>query len=122
MPIEAKRKLAAAGNAMDTELTALTEYMTAMSADLGRAAGVSASKMRYQMARLRRMAANFELQKQASLNKHATAIMLNLLPAGHLQERVLAGIGFLAQHGDTLPALLVEQAAQECPGHRLIYL
>ena len=122
MPIEAKRKLAAAGNAMDTELTALTEYMTAMSADLGRAAGVSVSKMRYQMARLRRMAANFELQKQASLNKHATAIMLNLLPAGHLQERVLAGIGFLAQHGDTLPALLVEQAAQECPGHRLIYL
>jgi len=122
MPIEAKRKLAAAGNAMDTELTALTEYMTAMSADLARAAGVSASKMRYQMARLRRMAANFELQKQASLHKHATAIMLHLLPAGHLQERVLAGIGFLAQHGDTLPALLVAHAAQECPGHRVIYL
>jgi bacillithiol biosynthesis cysteine-adding enzyme BshC len=122
MPLEAKRKLAAAGNAMDTELTALTEYMTAVSADLGRAAGVSASKMRYQMARLRRMAANFELQKQASLNKHATAIMLNLLPEGHLQERVLAGIGYLAQHGDTLPALLVEHAAQECPGHRVIYL
>ena len=122
MPIEAKRKLAAAGNAMDTELTALTEYMTAMSADLGRAAGVSASKMRYQMARLRRMAANFELQKQASLNKHAAAIMLNLLPEGHLQERVLAGVGFLARHGDTLPALLVEHAAQECPGHRVIFL
>ena len=122
MPIEAKRKLAAAGNAMDTELTALTEYMAAMSADLGRAAGVSASKMRYQMARLRRLAANFELQKQASLTKHATAIMLNLLPEGHLQERVLASIGFLAQHGDTLPALLVEHAAQECPGHRVIFL
>jgi len=122
MPIEAKRKLAAAGNAMDTELTALTEYMAAMSADLGRAAGVSASKMRYQMARLRRLAANFELQKQASLTKHATAIMLNLLPEGHLQERVLASIGFLAQHGDTLPALLVEHAAQECPGHRVLFL
>jgi len=122
MPIEAKRKLAAAGNAMDTELTALTEYMAAMSADLGRAAGVSASKMRYQMARLRRLAANFELQKQASLTKHAMAIMLNLLPEGHLQERVLASIGFLAQHGDTLPALLVEHAAQECPGHRVLFL
>ena len=122
MPIEAKRKLAAAGNAMDTELTALTEYMAAMSADLGRAAGVSASKMCYQMARLRRLAANFELQKQASLTKHAMAIMLNLLPEGHLQERVLASIGFLAQHGDTLPALLVEHAAQECPGHRVLFL
>jgi bacillithiol biosynthesis cysteine-adding enzyme BshC len=122
MPIEAKRKIAAAGNALDTELTALTDYMTAMSADLGRAAGVSASKMRYQMNRLRRMAANFELQKQASLNKHATAIALNLYPEGHLQERLLAGIWFLAHHGDTLPALLVDHAAQECPGHRVIFL
>ena len=122
MPIEGKRKIAAVGNAMDAELTALTDYMTAMSADLGRAAGVSASKMRYQMNRLRRMAANYELQKQASLHKHAAAIMLNLYPDGHLQERLLAGVYFLARYGDALPALLIENAAQECPGHRFIYL
>jgi len=122
MPIEGKRKIAAVGNSMDAELTALTDYMTSMSADLGRAAGVSASKMRYQMNRLRRMAANFELQKQASLTKHATAIMLNLYPDGHLQERLLAGVHFLARYGDALPALLVEHAAQECPGHRVVYL
>jgi bacillithiol biosynthesis cysteine-adding enzyme BshC len=122
MPIEGKRRIAAAGNAMDTELSALTAYMTAMSEDLGRAAGVSANKMRYQMNRLRRMAANFELQKEASLQKHATAILLHLLPGGHLQERLLAGVWFLAHYGDALPALLVEHAAQECPGHRVIYL
>ena len=122
MPIEAKRKLAAAGNSMDAELTALTEYMTAMSPDLGRSATISGNKMRYQMNRLRRLAANFELQKQASLSKHATAIALHLYPEGHLQERLLGGIQFLAQHGDTLPALLVEYAAQECPGHRVIFL
>jgi bacillithiol biosynthesis cysteine-adding enzyme BshC len=122
MPIEGKRKIAAAGNAMDAELTALTEYMAAMSADLGRAAGVSASKMRYQMNRLRRMAANFELQKQASLRKHASAIMLSVYPDGHLQERLLGGVWFLARYGDALPSLLVEYAAQECPGHRLVYL
>jgi bacillithiol biosynthesis cysteine-adding enzyme BshC len=122
MPIEGKRKIAAVGQAMDAELTALTEYMTAMSADLGRAAGVSASKMRYQMNRLRRMAANFELQKEASLTRHATAILLNVYPDGHLQERLLAGVHFLARYGDTLPALLVEHAAQECPGHRVVYL
>ena len=39
MPVEGKRKVAAAGNAMDAELIALTEYMTAMDRqDLGRAA------------------------------------------------------------------------------------
>lgn len=121
MPIEGKRKIAATGNAMDAELTALTEYMTAMSADLGRAADVSASKMRYQMNRLRRMAANFELQKQTSLHKQALAIMLNLYPDGHLQERLLGGVWFLARYGDALPSLLIENAAQECPGHRVVY-
>jgi bacillithiol synthase len=122
MPIEGKRRVAAVGNAMDAELAALTEYMTAMSADLGRAAGVSASKMRYQMNRLRNMAAKFELQKQASLNKHAAAMMLNLYPDGHLQERLLGGVWFLARYGDALPGLLGEHAAQECPGHRVVYL
>jgi bacillithiol synthase len=122
MPIEGKRKLAAVGNAMDAELTALTEYMTAMSADLGRSAGVSASKMRYQMDRLRRMAATFEVQKQAHLLKHATAIVLNLFPEQHPQERLLAGVWFLARYGETLPGLLVEHAGQECAGHRVIYL
>jgi bacillithiol biosynthesis cysteine-adding enzyme BshC len=122
MPIEGKRNIAAVGNSMDAELTALTQYMTAMSPDLGRAAGVSASKMLYQMNRLRRMAATFELQKQASLQKHAAAIMLSLYPDGHLQERLLGGVWFLARYGDALPALLVEHASQECPGHRVVYL
>jgi len=122
MPIEGKRKIAAVGNAMDAELTALTEYMGAMSADLGRAAEVSGNKMRYQMNRLRRMAAAFEVQKEASLLKHARAIMLNVFPDGHLQERLLAGVGFVARHGDELAALLVEHAGQECPGHRVITL
>ena len=122
MPIEGKRKIAAVGNAMDAELTALTEYMSAMSADLGRAAEVSGNKMRYQMGRLRRMAAAFEAQKEASLMKHARAIMLNVFPDGHLQERLLAGVGFVARHGDGLVELLVEHAGQECPGHRVIPL
>jgi len=110
------------GKAMDAEVSALTEYMTAMSPDLGRAAGVSASKMLYQMNRLRRMAAEFELQKEGSLKKHATAIMLNVLPEGHLQERLLAGVWFVARYGEGLTEMLVEHAGQECPGHRVIYL
>ena len=70
----------------------------------------------------RRMAANFELQKHASLHKHAAAIMLSLYPDGHLQERLLGGVWFLARYGEALPSLLVDHAAQECPGHRVIFL
>jgi bacillithiol biosynthesis cysteine-adding enzyme BshC len=122
MPIEGKRRIAAVGNAMDSELSALTGYMSAMSPDLGRSAQVAANKMQYQMNRLRRMAAAFEVQKEASLLKHATALMLSLYPNGHLQERLLGGIWFLARYGDTLPLLLVDHASQECPGHRIVFL
>jgi bacillithiol synthase len=122
MPIAAKRKLSAVGNALDTELTALTEYMSGMSAELGKAADVSASKMRYQMNRLRQMAARFEVEREGSLKKHANAIMLNLLPEGQLQERVIGGVWFVARYGEGLAKLLVECASQECPGHRVISL
>jgi bacillithiol synthase len=122
MPIEGKRKLAAVGNAMETELSVLTEYLAAMDASLGRAAEVSSSKMHYQLNRLRRMAATFELQKEASLRKHADAITLNVFPGGHLQERILAGVWFMARYGDGLVERLVTVAGNQCPGHVVIRL
>ena len=122
MPIAGKRKLAAVGNAMDAELTALTEYLASMDESLGRSAMVSGSKMRYQMNRLRRMAATFELQKEASLRKHAEALALNLFPDGHPQERVIAGAWFLARYGDGLVERLVAEAADACGGHMVVRL
>ncbi|MBB5057867.1 bacillithiol biosynthesis cysteine-adding enzyme BshC [Granulicella aggregans] len=122
MPIAGKRKIAAVGNALDVELSALTEYLSAMDESLGRSATVSASKMRYQMNRLRRMASTFELQKEASLRKHADAMTLNLYPGGHLQERVLGGVWFLARSGDELIERLIEEAKNLCPGHVVVRL
>ena len=122
MPIEAKRKLAAVGNAMDAEVEGLTEYLTGMDASLGRSATVSASKMRYQMNRLRRMAATFELQKEASLRKHADALTLNLFPDAHPQERLIGGVWFLARCGEGLIDRLVEESKNLCPGHVVVRL
>ncbi len=127
MPIEAKRRLAASGNALDEALTAAQSYMGAMDASLGQAAEVSASKMRYQMDRLRRLAATYELNKEQSLKKHADAMALHLFPEGHPQERVIAGAWFVAAWqnaksdvGAGLIDLLVETAASQCPGHLVI--
>jgi bacillithiol biosynthesis cysteine-adding enzyme BshC len=122
MPVEGKRNLAAAGNALDEELTALTAWMQALDADLGRSAGVAASKMRYQMNRLRSLAANFQLQRDASLRRHVDALSLKLFPDRHPQERLLGAVWFLSRYGEELPALLVENASQECPGHKVIDL
>ena len=132
MPIEAKRRLADAGNALDEAVQAAQSYLHSLDASLGRSAEVSGSKMRYQMNRLRRLAANFELQREASLRKHANAITLHLFPHGHPQERLLGGAWFLAAwdnaHGTAaeetagagLIGQLVEEAGNQCPGHLVV--
>jgi bacillithiol biosynthesis cysteine-adding enzyme BshC len=122
MPIAGKKLLASAGNALDTELSALTAYLADLDEGLGRSARVSASKMRYQMNRLRRMAANFELQKEASLSRHAQAITQALHPHGGLQERLIGAAYFLARYGNGLVDELVREAGDGCPGHKLIRL
>jgi bacillithiol biosynthesis cysteine-adding enzyme BshC len=122
IPIEGKRRIATAGQALDTELTALLGWMHSVDPELARAGEVSASKMRYQMNRMRRIAANYQLQKEASLRKHAIAIVNALYPNQHPQERLLAGALYVAHYGEGLAQLLVDNAEQECPGHRVIHL
>ena len=121
MPMELKRRIAAAGTAMETELGALEAYMGAMDASLGRAAGVSASKMRYQMTRLRRVAARNQMEREASLAKHAGAITLAVNPEGHPQERAVAGVYFLAKY-EGLVGRLVAEARGMCGGHAVVRL
>ncbi len=122
MPVEGKRKLAAAGTELDAELTPLLEWMGALDAGLGRSAATAASKMRYQMNRLRRLAANFQLQREASLGRHAEAIGQALYPGGVLQERLLGAAYFFARYGFGLAEEIAAQAADSCPGHTALWL
>lgn len=122
MPIEGKRKLAAAGNALDTELESLLGWMHSLDAGLGRSGDTAASKMRYQMNRLRRLTANFQLQREGSLARHAEAIALALYPHGGLQERLHGAAYYLARYGFELNEELVERAADACPGHTALWL
>jgi bacillithiol biosynthesis cysteine-adding enzyme BshC len=122
LPIDGKRKLAAAGNALDAELTALLEWMHSMDAGLGRSGDTAAEKMRYQMNRLRRLAAEFQMQKEESLARHAQAIANALFPGGHLQERVHGAAWYYARHGFDLSEMLVERAMDGCAGHTALWL
>ncbi|MGC1871565.1 MAG: bacillithiol biosynthesis cysteine-adding enzyme BshC [Acidobacteriaceae bacterium] len=122
MPVEAKRKLAAAGNALHEELAAVTEWMRAQDEGLGHAADVAASKMLYQMNRLRRLSANFQLQRDQSLRRASDMLCQNLFPNGNLQERVFAGVSFLSRFEPPLIDTLVEQARTGHCGHHAIFL
>ena len=122
MPVEGKRKLAAAGMALDAELGPLLEWMHKLDAGLGRSAETAASKMRYQMNRLRRLAADFQLQREESLKRHADAICRALYPGGVLQERVHGAAYYFARYGLELAEALTERAEDSCPGHAVVWL
>ena len=123
MPIEGKRKLAAAGNALDGELAPLLEWMRTLDAGLGRSAETAASKMRYQMNRLRRLAANFQMQKEGSIRRHAEAISRALYPGGVLQERLHGAAYYFGRYGFDLAERLTAHAMESrCVGHASIWL
>jgi bacillithiol biosynthesis cysteine-adding enzyme BshC len=122
LPIEGKMQLAAAGNALDGELQQLLSWMESLSPDLGRSAQASASKMRYQMNRLRRLAANYQLQREGSIRRHVDTLFFNLFPDRHPQERSIGGVAYLSRVGAPLLSTLIEQSADDCPGHKAIWL
>lgn len=122
LPEEGRRKLQAAGDALDAELKTVTEWMARLDAGLGKSAEVAAGKMRYQMDRLRRLASEFQLQKESSLRKHVDSLYLNLFPERHPQERVIGAAAFLARQGEGLVGQMVELAGSECPGHKAVFL
>jgi hypothetical protein len=78
--------------------------------------------MRYQMNRLRRLSANYQLQREVSLGRHAHSISRAIYPGGILQERVHGAAYYFARHGFELAELLTGQAADPCPGHKAIWL
>jgi bacillithiol synthase len=122
MPIETKKKLAAAGNAMDAELTALVDWMQSQDKGLGQSAETGAGKIRYQMNRLRTLAANFQLQRESTLTRHAETIAQAIFPSGVLQERVHGAAYYFARYGLELAETISEQAGNPCPGHSAIWL
>ena len=122
LPEEGREKLDSAGTALNSELKTLTEWLARLDAGLGKSAEVAAGKMRYQMDRLKRLASEYQLQKESSLRKHVDTLYLNLFPDRHPQERIIGAATFLARSGERLVGELVELAGAECPGHKAIFL
>jgi bacillithiol biosynthesis cysteine-adding enzyme BshC len=122
MPVEGKQLLSSAGSALQAELDPLLAWMRAVDAGLGQSGERAASKMRYQMNRLRNLAANFELQKEAALGRHAAALAQSLAPGGVLQERVHGAAYYFARYGFELAEELTVQAGVSTAGHSAIWL
>jgi len=119
---EGKQLLSAAGAELEAELTPLVEWMHSMDAGLGASADTAVGKIRYQMNRLRHLAANFQLQREAQLTRQAETLSGALYPGGGLQERLHGSAYYFARHGFELAEVLTSQAANFCPGHSVLWL
>jgi len=123
MPAEGRMKIKTAGQALEQELDAVVGWLEARDEGLGRSARTSASKMRYQMNRIRRMAAGYELHREAALGRAARMMTTALYPQGTLQERVHGAAYYFAKYGFELAGELCRQAEQEAtPGHAVMWL
>ena len=98
----------------------ISESLHRLDPTLVEAAKRAANKMRYQVGRLEKRAAQAELRKEGILSRHAAMIENSLYPHRILQEREIAGVSFLARHGIELIDRLIEAAAARCPEHKII--
>ncbi len=122
IPAAGKRSLAAAELALDAELIPLLDWMHSLDEGLGRSGDTAAGKIRYQMSRLRTLAANFQLQREAALARHAESISQALYPGGVLQERLHGAAYYFARYGFGLAEELTAHAANCRSGHAALWL
>jgi uncharacterized protein YllA (UPF0747 family) len=122
LPTEGRNRLAAASTTLDAELEPLLAWMESMDAGLGRSAQTSVSKMRYQMNRMRYLAANFQLQREAALRRQAETLTQALFPHGGLQERLHGAAYYFARYGFELAERIALEAEHSGAGHAVLWL
>jgi bacillithiol biosynthesis cysteine-adding enzyme BshC len=105
---------------VDEAMQRISESLHKLDQTLVGAAKNATSKMRYQVGRLEKRAAQAELRKQQVLARHAAMIENALFPHKTLQEREIAGVYFLVRYGAGLIDQLIEAAGARCPEHKIL--
>jgi hypothetical protein len=86
------------------------------------ASETAASKMNYQLERLRQLTTAAELRRSEVVNRHAAGVSQLLYPNRELQERGVAGIYFMARHGVELLRTLHDIITPDCLDHQILEL
>ena len=122
LPPELRRELDRAQQAVEQAMKQVSDSLQKLDPTLVEAATRAASKMRYQVSRLERRAAQAELRRTEILSRHATQIEDALYPKKELQEREIAGLYFYASQGPGLIDRLLALAEDRCPEHKVLAL
>ncbi len=120
LPVELKLDFERGLLAVEEAMQRIGESLHKLDPTLVEASRRAANKMRYQVGRLEKRAAQAELRKESLLTRHAAQMENALYPERTLQEREIAGVYFLARYGVGLIDQLIEAAAARCPEHKIV--
>ena len=122
LPPELKQDFEQARRAVEVAMQRASGSLQKLDPTLVEAATRASSKMRYQIDRLEKRAAQAELRRSEIITRHAAQIENAVYPHKTLQEREIAGLYFYAKYGPELISRLVELAQTRCPEHKVLVL
>jgi bacillithiol biosynthesis cysteine-adding enzyme BshC len=120
LPSDLQAAFDRAKKSVEESFAGLQEALAKLDPTLVEASQTGASKIHYQLDRLRERAMAAELRRSEVVSRHAEALSHALYPGNELQERGIAGIYFVARHGAELLRSLHDALRTDCHDHQIL--
>ena len=111
-----------ANQSVKESFSGLQEALAKLDPTLVDAFQTGASKMHYQLDRLRERAMAAELRRSEVVSRHAEALSQALYPEDALQERGVAGAYYVARYGTELLKNIYDTMRTDCLDHQILEL
>jgi len=122
LPADLQAAFDRASKSVEDSFSSLQDALSKLDPTLVDASQTGASKVRYQLDRLRERAMAAELRRSEVVSRHADAISQALYPNGALQERGIAGVYYVARHGTELLKSIYDSMRTDCLDHQILEL
>ena len=122
LPSDLQTAFDRAKKSVEESFSRLQEALGKLDPTLVEASQTGASKIHYQLDRLRERAMAAELRRSELVSRHAEGLSHVLYPGNELQERGIAGIYFIARLGTELLHTLHDALRTDCHDHQILEL
>jgi bacillithiol synthase len=122
LPTDLQSAFELANKSVEDSFSSLHEALAKLDPTLLDASQTGASKIRYQLDRLKERAMAAELRRSEVVGHHAAKLSQALYPEDALQERGIAGVYYVARHGTELLKGTYDAMRSDCLDHQVLEL
>ena len=122
LPSDLQSAFDRATESVEESFSSLRDSLAKLDPTLVEASQTGASKVRYQLDRLRERAMAAELRRSEVVSRHAEGLSQALYPEDALQERGIAGVYYVARHGTELLKTIYDAIRTDCLDHQVLEL